>query len=485
MKSGIDKNLVRKYKFEDLHWIDKSSVTYRADMDWLTGVCVGSADGSYLVKDKHTGGTVILQNNKFAKIKLSNEWCGTHKLTDGSVVTITNEVITQYLNTFCPTVTGTVQLPLYDRHAVFNNEKRINVWTDTITRYDETCINSCEKLLILIRESLCACEDSKTLEQILSDELYGDGAIKDEFKFLMHWLADIYQNPGINQQTNLWLIGNAKGIGKGTLMRVLAYIWGRSYGKASQNDIERGWNDFVEGTIIMEADEFKATDKIDFNSWLKKETTNPVVSINKRRATPYTVPNITNWIFTTNEENPIFIEDGDRRNVFIQTTSDSGKWGKYALDLNVELDDCLSDVAKGFAAILASIKVDKAFIARAFETKLRAEARMANSNAVEQWLLDNREVNEQFADQWTSSKDLFGDYELWRDMYAKTSFIKTLNSFGAVMTKLVNRGLIKKRRSKAGQEYYIDKKYCRGSNVVVFTEAQQKLRDKQKDKYKK
>jgi hypothetical protein len=93
------------------------------------------------------------------------------------------------------------------------------------------------------------------------------------------------------------LIGLARQ--RGTLTRVLKLVFGaQQIGKASDGDMKRGWNDFLLGKLIMEADEFRGDGgKYNLNEYIKRETTYPAVLINRRNTTPYEIRNIPNWMF--------------------------------------------------------------------------------------------------------------------------------------------------------------------------------------------
>jgi hypothetical protein len=440
MKSGVDKNIYSEYNFEGVYWADPTHQSYSLVSIRLADIAVESATkNTFYVKDKMSGAFEEVNSRSKALRKMTNEWSGLHTLKDGSTKELVRRDFDDYLKTDCPTVFSDIQIPLAGNHIVYDNKKWLNTFVLDITKPDAKNLDKCTELLALIRESLCNQTDSKNLEEML-EELSDKKAAK-EFRFVMHWIAAIYQNPGVNLQTNLWFIGQQKGIGKGTFMRVLKRVFGSGMGKAVQTEVGRGWNDNIVGKLLVEADEFKANDRLDYNSWLKRETTNDVVSITKRNTSSVDIPNLTNWMFTTNDTNPVHIEDGDRRNVMIRTT-DKLEWRDRAHELNLVLNDSL-DMISGFCAILEILEINWDLIKTSFETEMRLSVRANSQTAVEDWLADDTVER----GVWLKVKDHFLKYKGWQETYACTSHIKSQRAFAKAMREIAQRGEIKMRES--------------------------------------
>ena len=430
MSCGVDQNLYQPYDFEDQLWRDKSHPMYNEMWYYLSHICVAMNNNGYLVKDKATDKWTQLSNKKSVVIKLNNERSGLVSLPSGISQRLGWKEIDEYINNYIPSLEAPVQIPFANDFVICGSSKRINVWYDNILRPEINNIQYLTEFLTMIRESLCAGEGTKDLNEMIAEITDPNG--QKEYRFLMNWLAAIYQRPGMNLQTNLWLIGPVKGIGKGTLIRILESIFGSGVGKASVSDMERGWNNFIEGRLILEADEFKASNKADFNSMIKRDTTNPTISINARNKTPYSIPNITNWIFTTNDDNPLMVEDGDRRNVFIHTTNNE-EWKQRSIELNTLLNNPEHNkkVATGFAAILSRIEIDYRLISMSFDTDIKSSMRAGSKNAVESWIdMDDSIVY----DKWMRPNELFKDYYIpWVQIYFHSTTIKSIQAWGRQM----------------------------------------------------
>lgn len=453
MKCGVDSNVFATYNFEDQAWGVSGAVGYSASSVFLANLCVAKSSGGYFVRDGVTGGWTPVGNHKLAINKIVGEWTGKGPVTlaDGSKQVLGRKEVTEFINDVCPILEDVISIPMGPPLVVYDGSKRLNIFVNKIREGIDENIHQTEELLRLIRQALCNQEGEKTLEEMI-DEINDPNGSK-EFRFVIHWLASIYQNPGINLQTNLWFVGQKKGIGKGTLMRVLKTVFGSAFGQASQQDWERGWNDFIEGKVIVEADEFKASSKVDFNLLIKKETTNTTVMINKRNTSSYPAPNVSNWIFTTNDEEPIIMEDDDRRNVIVQTTNDH-RWTDRSIAFNNWLDDGANSlaVATGFAGLLRAVAVDVTLVKRAFETEIRRDMRDSSKNAAEVWIEQADENN--LRGREYSPEDLYlRFFAPWAKMYFENTSIKSAKSLGRALTPLTKRGLLNKRRVGGSMVY--------------------------------
>jgi hypothetical protein len=252
---------------------------------------------------------------------------------------------------------------------------------------------------------------------------------------------------------------SSTGIGKGTLMRLIRMVFNTGFSKYSEGDLQRDWNDFLEGVLVLEADEFKGQKKIDFSNMLKRDSTNNLITINKRGCSPRDIPNTANWIMTSNDEHPLIIEEMDRRNMFIHTSIDVDKWRPYSLDLNRRLDTDKSyakALPGAFAAVLALIPVDYQLLSIAPHTALRAINRKASQNALEQWLYeaDDGDLFGFERDTWLEAGLLFQRFEYYREKFARSSKLNSIAAWGREMSALARADRIKKDDRKGYKPRY-------------------------------
>jgi len=133
------------------------------------------------------------------------------------------------------------------------------------------------------------------------------------------------------------------------------------------------------------ADEVKLDSKRDFNDMLKRWIGNPVISLRRRNHGTFKVPNITNWIFTTNSMRPVVIEASDRRNTFIHTTENQAA-RKLATRFYKLSDVEKNNAAEGLAALLSTITIDDQLINTAYDTDLKQAILALSEKPLLTWL---------------------------------------------------------------------------------------------------
>jgi hypothetical protein len=269
--------------------------------------------------------------------------------------------------------------------VVFQDQKRLNLYRDRRLVGDTDDIVAAEEFLKVTRNSLCAELDEIGLDDMLA-EIHGTKPTL--FRWVLHWLAARYQRPGYAPQTNLWFIGPLRGVGKGTLVSAMSVILGfRSVGKANQLDVAKGWTDSLFGKELVEWDEFKAPGGwVETANLIKGMTGNETIQINTRNVGGTTHPAVAMHIFSTNDEKPMRVEEWDRQNTFVATTSDPA-WAARAKALWDEESREFREprTVSGFAALLNAIEVDYKFICRPFLTQKREELLTAFGCSVRRW----------------------------------------------------------------------------------------------------
>lgn len=272
----------------------------------------------------------------------------------------------------------TVYMPLCPEFLEIDGFPVINTWRDDRKAGNSDDLPASEPILRLIRESLCSAWDAKTLEEMIGEIT---GPKKTEFKWVIHWLASIYQFPGIRNQSNLWFIGKSQGIGKGTLVNIFSQIVGYAHvNSVNEDEIQRGWSNHIANGLLNEADEFKDGDFKSMDRFLKKNTTNSRITVTKRNHGTITLPwNSSHWIFSTNEVFPMIVDRSNRRDMLVQTTGLESVWRMKAKHIQDALKRegatvdgwTAAQMISGFAALLGSIEVDRDFVCFPMETQLK------------------------------------------------------------------------------------------------------------------
>jgi hypothetical protein len=138
-----------------------------------------------------------------------------------------------------------------------------------------------------------------------------------EFEHFINWLAYIFQTR--KKAKTAWVFGGVPGTGKGLFYsKVLRPLFGNEHVpmRPLQN-IEEHFNLYMRNAIFLIVDEFhmasssmgtmKIADK------LKNQITEDTITIRAMRTNQIEIPSYTNFIFLTNRNDAVKIENGDRR----------------------------------------------------------------------------------------------------------------------------------------------------------------------------
>ena len=471
---GVNPSLYKRYDFGDHIWSANVAVDpINADLLQLCQRCV-KIGKDYLMKKVGGNHWISLSSVTDAEKEALNTWQGI-KLPSGTVIDADlisiffhgkreiyvgkNKVVEKTGS--CPNIFQKIVVPLGPQFVVYNNQYYLNIWYDDMIVADAQHLSKGKSLLLMVYGGLCSgtvdkeniVSESERVYQMVINDQYDN----DEFKFLMYWLASLYQRPGINLLTNVWLLGTLEGLGKGTLIDVMKNILGHEWvGDLNQGEIEQGWNDHLVGKQLININEFDTDGKMSpraWGKWIKQHTIEPTFKVKQRNTTSYSVLHIGNFIATSNIETQTFLNEHDRRNQFIKTTDDPW-WVQYAAGIHVNLMKQNPEaVGAGFATILDQVKINEDFISRSFKNQFRQTIIKHNPGMIEEWIENDPSLR---PDVWRTSNDLYEQFKSWWPVAHPSGGIPTLVRWGREMGKSDHLG-VKKRRTASGNEYAFGK----------------------------
>lgn len=469
-KSGVSQKHYTNYKFDDHLW--NITVPKNTDMLELARRCV-KVDGAYYMKQSGNGHWNVFQKDVDAIKEAVNTWTG-GKLSSGSIIDddMVNSFFSGKVDAYvgktkstvvigsCPNIQHTMVIPIGPEFVVHDNKKYLNLWHDDMIMPNVEKVALGKLMLELVYRSLCNGEqlhdDVSEESNMLLEQVLSNNYTNKDFRFCINWLAAIYQTPGVNLQTNLWFCGEQQGIGKGTLVDVMRKIIGDSYvGELNQTEIEAGWNDHLMGKVLISSNEFDTDGKMKgkgWNKWIKAHCNDPTLNIRQRNTTARKVLNIGNYIFTSNDENPLYLDKTDRRNHLIKTTDDN-YWKEFAAVIQTQyIQNDIGSVAAGFAWILEQVKVDQVFVNTSFINSLKASIIASSQNGVEEWLSHDPLITK---GEFVGARILYDEYKIWVRTSAGTAAeILSETMWGRLMGKAAASG-VDKKRAKDGMKYYV------------------------------
>lgn len=489
---GVKPGKIQSYKLEDHFWSqpanrtkDYAGVNLTPVFDALidfSNRCVFS-DGSYWMKNGMGSHWVKKGTPAMAKKEAVNLWfeqpIGPQNMIidmeflnaffDGKITIVFQDEYDKnskptpitYEVGSCPQFENSIAIPHASPFLLYNNQKLLNTWVDNSISASEDNVKYARPFLRLIYRSLCDGEElhsNPTVEMdMLVEQVQTGNYTNNDFKFLIMWLAALVQKPGINLLTNIFLCGSQEGVGKGTLITVMNLVLGSNMvTKLNTSDVMRGWTDHLLGKVLVEVNELKpeTTAKQGWGperwaTWIKENSIEEEVSISGRGRTPIKTLNIGNYIFTTNDENPIYLDKSDRRNYLIKTTDDP-QWVEYAIQFNTQIaNPHAQELACGFRWLLECVDIDLAYISKAHINQFKKDVIEGSIDSVESWVAGDVTITQ---GTWVSARDLFAKYKKWISLSFPADQAMSETQWGRKLSSLKHLG-VEKRRTMRGVEY--------------------------------
>lgn len=130
---------------------------------------------------------------------------------------------------------------------------------------------------------------------------------------LLRWMAFTVQRPAQRVKHALVLSGK-QGTGKSYMARVMKQIHGPSnVHEVSVEELHGQFTAWIEGKQVVLIEELMAGGRLELANKLKPILTQEVIRINEKHRRVYQVRNLASFFCTTNHEDPIYVEEGDRR----------------------------------------------------------------------------------------------------------------------------------------------------------------------------
>lgn len=209
-------------------------------------------------------------------------------------------------------------------------------------------------------------------------------------KWFIQWLAYPLQNPGAKLYSAAVLHGQHTGTGKTLIGMSMGAIYGRNFSKISGDELTSTFNGWADKKQFILGEEITGNDNRAHVNKLKKIITQDTAQINNKYGLAYEVPDFANYLFTSNDTVPFFIEGKDRR-FFVHTITQ----GRMPREFYKRYDKWLkkdNGAAQLFHALLNVDCSDFDAFGEAYKTESRSELVRLGKSELECWvaeLMDN------------------------------------------------------------------------------------------------
>lgn len=133
------------------------------------------------------------------------------------------------------------------------------------------------------------------------------------FEHFMDYWAFVLQRIGVKINHALVLLGE-QGVGKDTLLKPLFQFFGNSVSRVTPEELGSQFTQYLQGHI-MNVPEMHSFSKWEIYNKLKAYIADPPshLTINAKNQRPYQIPNVGIWVMTTNYDDALRMDEGDRR----------------------------------------------------------------------------------------------------------------------------------------------------------------------------
>ena len=221
------------------------------------------------------------------------------------------------------------------------------------------------------------------------------GYNQEAFDYILNWIAFKVQNPLSKPLTSLIFIG-PPGTGKGTFNGILREMIGTHNTKTlNSSDLNNNFNSHYIHALLTICDEAMASEGfLDNSQKLKQLITDTHIMCAGKNQPLFSIENRSAFIFSSNKNKPILIENGDRRFSVFRTPfavfGDNSPYTQMLRDIHLQsngkfTDSFMEEIA-GFMYDMLALSVNSGRVKTPFDNDARKELINASKTSFEVWM---------------------------------------------------------------------------------------------------
>jgi len=189
-------------------------------------------------------------------------------------------------------------------------EFKFNPHNPAVVDTDNRVINKFVPTPYMLGKAPVISEGFPTIQKLINHAV-GVGEVQEHF---MNWVAVMFQKRikiGVS-----WILHGVFGTGKGLLMhKVLIPLMGDYAVLMMASGLKSDFNGWRENKLLIAFDEIRndMLDRKDLQEVLRNMITEPVININRKGVNQYDAPSFENYLFFSNDPQPVHIPLNDRR----------------------------------------------------------------------------------------------------------------------------------------------------------------------------
>lgn len=345
---------------------------------------------------KQLDDSVVIMNDKQLKVAYSHVFFNKKQLEGirGVWVNSKTSFITEWISHNHP-------IRMYDDIGIFPvpTDCPTNIYNIWVPFAAEKFVGNCDKegVGFILNHILLMCNNDN-----------------DVFNYILKWCGHLFQYPQF-KSTSPTFVGK-EGDGKSTIIRILNRLIGGTKRVLEttnpSRDVWGSFNSLMASAFLVNLNELSKKDTIDAEGYIKGLITEPTITINGKGQAPYNISSYHRFIVTTNKEDTIKTELGDRRKIVIRTNSEKKGNTEYFNKLYSFIDD--DTVIRNLYDYFMSVEVLPNFLNLPIpETEFQQNLKDKNRPIPEQWLEDFVRENHKKKTIEMLGRDIYGEFTDW------------------------------------------------------------------------
>lgn len=152
---------------------------------------------------------------------------------------------------------------------------------------------------------------------------------KQYIPWFMQWLAYPIQNPGEKMYSSVLIWSRYQGTGKSFLGYIMGDIYGEGFNVVTEDQLHDDYNEWLISKQFILGEEITGVDKRRDRDRLKNLTTQESVLVRAKYQPTYRLPDLVNYLFTSNHPDSMFVEETDRRMFILEVCGPPAKQEFY------------------------------------------------------------------------------------------------------------------------------------------------------------
>ena len=277
------------------------------------------------------------------------------------------------------------------------------------------------------------------------------------YDYFIKWIAQMIQYPATKSICPTLI--SKQGGGKTSIVILLQKMMGKSKIFETADPLRDVWGTFnglMSKAFLVNLDEVSKKDTMEVIGKIKKLITSGTITINHKMKDPYEINSFHRFLMTTNSEEPIVVEDKDRRNFVIRSSDELIGNKKYFTDLYKLLDD-INVIKTCYEYFKGIPDMDKFGDLETPQTEHQNNLKQLSRSPIEQWLeyftLQNiKKKNVKIEMAATEACNLF---KIWCDANKLKYDIDAIK-FGVRLSNMNIKAIETGRKIEKGRTKYYD-----------------------------